>query len=204
MQLLPRQIGLDVLHRVIAIPAERNVLLGVFRLDRKRSRCRPCARKSRSGIRSLPPVPTFARELIRRGAEGGGGRKIPTTQSRTQVRTRFAQTRTQLRTRLWGAARRPARKSGRLRRPARIKVLYLIVRLRWSAGLRRTTPNRSRSTRSGGGQRPPSALTQSPPLELRPPWDDYPTIHPREIHSPRGRHRPHLFADASSPSQARS
>src|SRR5215210_943037 len=56
---------------------------------------------------------TIRERVDPKGEEGGGGRRIPATQSRTQVRTRLAQSRTQVRTRLWTAARRPARKSAR-------------------------------------------------------------------------------------------
>jgi len=59
------------------------------------------------------PNSTIRERADPKGAEGGGGRRIPATQSRTQVRTRLAQSRTQVRTRLWIAARRPARKSAR-------------------------------------------------------------------------------------------
>src|SRR5215213_5674696 len=49
---------------------------------------------------------------------------------------------------------------------------------------------------------PPAALTQSPPRELRPPWDDYPSAHPLEIHRPRDDQLPPIRADAIAPSRA--
>src|SRR5215213_7254899 len=49
---------------------------------------------------------------------------------------------------------------------------------------------------------PPAALTQSPPRELRPPWDDYPSAHPLEIHPPRDDQLPPVPADAIAPARA--
>jgi hypothetical protein len=61
------------------------------------------------------PNSTIRERADPKGAEGGGGRRIPATQSRTQVHTRLAQSRTQVRTRL---AQSPTQVRTRPRRPA--------------------------------------------------------------------------------------
>src|SRR5215213_4565888 len=52
------------------------------------------------------------------------------------------------------------------------------------------------------GQLPPAALTQSPPREIRPQWDDYPSAHPLKIHLPRDDQLPPGHADAIAPVRA--
>ena len=75
-------------------------------------------------------------------------------------------------------------------------------RPRASTGLRGTTtqpPTLSRSTVRGMTSFPPAALTQSPPRELRPPWDDDPTAHPLEIHPSRDDQLPPVRAGRKLP-----
>jgi hypothetical protein len=79
-------------------------------------------------------------------------------------------------------------------------------RPRASSGRRGTTtlpPTLSRSTRRGLTSFPPSALTQSPPLELRPPCNDSPPVHPLKIDAVAGKAASPVRADASSPARAR-
>src|SRR5215210_278091 len=78
-------------------------------------------------------------------------------------------------------------------------------RPRASSSRRGTTtlpPTHSSSAVRGMTIFPSPRWTQSPPREIRPPWDDYPPAHPLKIHLPRDDQLPPGRADAIAPARA--